>query len=168
MRKILYVVFVLLIFILHVGCQKKTNPIPETKEDGEDEEKITYVEIPSVGLTSAPTLILTPMPTSTPTPQIHPFIDEEGRQIKYKGIAIGVTSVREGPGKKYDEVIIEDKTKLQLYEQEELIILDEVLSDEDTSWYHVIVKRYDYEYTGYAENVFVSIGNPLPSPHSDS
>ena len=71
--------------------------------------------------------------------------DTDG-QVKYKGMANDTVNVREGPGTKYDKVMMEDKTNLQLHAREEIVILDEAVSDEGTVWYHLVVTRDGKEY----------------------
>ena len=89
--------------------------------------------------------------------------DTEG-QIKYKGMANDTVNVREGPGTKYDKVMMEDKTNLQLHAREEIVILDEAVSDEGTVWYHLVVTRDGKEYIGYSSSNYVSKLDPLPTP----
>ena len=92
---------------------------------------------------------------------------EEGdgeEKVKYKGMANDTVNVREGPGTKFDKVIMEDKSNLQLHPREEIIILDEAAADDGTPWFYLSVTRDGVEYKGYSSSNYVSKLEALPTP----
>lgn len=109
--------------------------------------------------TATPSPTPTVTPTPTPTPSLMPTLTPTPTLFRYGwkvGIANDKVNVREGPGTKYDKVMTEDKTALQLNNQEEIIIMGEAIGDGGVVWYNIIVERDGIEYTGYVSSNYVS------------
>ncbi|MCR5769537.1 MAG: SH3 domain-containing protein [Lachnospiraceae bacterium] len=94
------------------------------------------------------------------------YAEEGDYEVEYKGRTTTNVNVREGPGTKYDIVIKQDKTNLQLEAMKDVIIFGEGVADdkEKTIWYHLKVTIDGVEYTGYSTSNYVSKLEALPTP----